>query len=168
MTSANKSLEKKNLSAILYFGILLLKNWLRLRRQFKLNMESFEPADEEELSTFSLGMEFLTPQKERKEKENKEQARPVLSRFANHRVENVIKQLVHTSACVHRDMILKKLELLSAIPRATLTHLSCPPNFPSASYLGERTLTYEPIVNCLVSTSMAANQLTIREAHQIA
>ena len=67
-------------------------------------MESFEPADEEELSTFSLGMEFLTPQKERKEKENKEQARPVLSRFANHRVENVIKQLVHTSACVHRDM----------------------------------------------------------------
>ena len=37
-------------------------------------MESCEPADEEELPTFSLGMEFLTPQKERKEKENKEQA----------------------------------------------------------------------------------------------
>ena len=65
MTSANKSLEKKNLSAILYFGILLLKNWLRLRRQFKLDVESYEPADEEELSTFSLGMEFLTPPKER-------------------------------------------------------------------------------------------------------
>ena len=65
MTSANKSLEKKNLSAILYFGILLLKNWLRLRRQFKLSMESCEPADEEELPTFSLGMEFLTPPKER-------------------------------------------------------------------------------------------------------
>ena len=31
---------------------------------------------------FSLGMEFLTPQKERKEKENKEQARPMSSRFA--------------------------------------------------------------------------------------
>ena len=30
-------------------------------------MESCEPADEEELPTFSLGMEFLTPQKERKE-----------------------------------------------------------------------------------------------------
>ena len=58
MTSANKSLEKKNLSAILYFGILLLKNWLRLRRQFKLDVESYEPADEEELPTFSLGMEF--------------------------------------------------------------------------------------------------------------
>ena len=41
----------------------------------------------------------------------------------------------------------KKLEVLSATPRATLTHLSCPPNFPRASYLDERTLTYEPIVN---------------------
>ena len=109
-------------------------------------MESCEPADEEELPTFSLGMEFLTPQKERKEKENKEQARPVLSRFANHRVENVIKQLVHTSACVHRDMILKKLELLEAMPRAILTHLSYSPNFPRASYLDESTLTYKPIV----------------------
>ena len=66
-------------------------------RQFKLNMESCEPADEEELPSFSLGMEFLTPQKERKKK-NKKKTRPVSSRFANHRVENVIKQLVHTSA----------------------------------------------------------------------
>ena len=31
-------------------------------------------------------------------------------------------------------------------PRETLTHLSCSPNFPRASYLDERTLTYEPIV----------------------
>ena len=38
------------------------------------------------------------------------------------------------------------LEVLSATPRATLTHLSCSPNFLSASYLDERTLTYEPIV----------------------
>ena len=45
-------------------------------------MESCEPADEEELPTFSLGMEFLTLQKKRKEKENKEQARPLSSRFA--------------------------------------------------------------------------------------
>ena len=51
--------------AILYFGILILKNWLGLLRQFKLDVESYEPADEEELSTFSLGMEFLTPPKER-------------------------------------------------------------------------------------------------------
>ena len=42
---------------------------------------------------------------------------------------------------------LKKLELLSATPRATLTHLSCSPNFSRALYLDERTLTYEPIVN---------------------
>lgn len=78
-----KSLEqKKSFSAIFYFGILLLKNWLRLRQQFKLNMESFESADEEELSTFSLGMDFLTPQKEWKEKENKEQAWLVSSPFA--------------------------------------------------------------------------------------
>ena len=40
--------------------------------------------------------------------------------------------------CVHRD--------ISTTPRATLTHLSCSPNFPRASYLDERTLTYEPIV----------------------
>ena len=64
MTSANKSLEKK-IYPRFFTGILLLKNWLRLRRQFKLDVESYEPADEEELSTFSLGMEFLTPPKER-------------------------------------------------------------------------------------------------------
>ena len=42
---------------------------------------------------------------------------------------------------------LKKPELLSAMPWATLTHLSCSPNFPHASYLNERAVTYEPIVN---------------------
>ena len=65
-----------------------------------------------------------------------------------HRVENVIKQLVHTSAVrSSRYEALGKfrehsLELLEA------THLSCSPNFPRASYLDERTLTYEPIVKC--------------------
>ena len=102
--------RKQIFSAIFHFGILLLKNWLRLRQQFKLNMESCRPTDEGELPTFSLGMEFLTPQKERKEKENK--------------------------------------ATLRATPPATLTHLSCSPNFPRVSYLDERTLTYEPIVNC--------------------
>ena len=29
----------------------------------------------------------------------------------------------------------------------TVMHLSCSPNFPRASYLDERTLMYEPIVN---------------------
>ena len=45
---------------------------------------------------------------------------------------------------------LKKLELLLATPRATLTHLLCSPNFPHASYLDECTLTYEPIVNYII------------------
>ena len=47
---------------------------------------------------------------------------------------------------------LKKLELLSVTPRATLMHLSCSPNFPRASYLDERTLTYEPIVNSNIAS----------------
>ena len=97
MMSAKKSLEEKNFLRDFILWDFAIKNWLRLR-QFKLNMESCEPADEEELPTFSLGMEFLTLLKERKEKENKEQAWLVSSRFANHRVDNVIKQLVHTSA----------------------------------------------------------------------
>ena len=41
---------------------------------------------------------------------------------------------------------LEKLELLSATPPATPTHLSYSPNFLDVSYLDERTLTYEPIV----------------------
>ena len=83
MTSANKPSRKNCLRVFLLWDFTInLKNWLRLRRQFKLNMESCKPADEEELPNFSLGMEFLTPQKERKEKENKEQARPVSSSFA--------------------------------------------------------------------------------------
>ena len=45
---------------------------------------------------------------------------------------------------------LKKLELLLATPRATLTHLLCSPNFPHASYLDECMLTYEPIVNYII------------------
>ena len=57
MTSANKSLEKNH----------FLCDFLLWDFTVKLNMESCEPADEEELPTFSLGVEFLTPQKERKE-----------------------------------------------------------------------------------------------------
>ena len=51
---------------------------------------------------------------------------------------------------------LKKLGLLSATPRATLTHLSCSPNFLRALYLDERTLTYEPIVNYLALSSISS------------
>ena len=41
---------------------------------------------------------------------------------------------------------LKRLELHSAALRATLTPLSCAPNFPRAQYLDIRTLTHELIV----------------------
>ena len=41
---------------------------------------------------------------------------------------------------------LKRLELHSAAPRATLTPLSCSPNFPRAQYLDIRTLMHELIV----------------------
>ena len=41
---------------------------------------------------------------------------------------------------------LKRLELLSAAPLATLTPLSCSPNFRRAQYLDIRTLTHELIV----------------------
>ena len=40
----------------------------------------------------------------------------------------------------------KRLELHSAAPRATLTPLWCSPNFPRAQYLDIRTLTHELIV----------------------
>ena len=56
----NLSRKKKNSSAIFTLGFYYFTYW----------------------PNFSLGMEFLTPQKERKEKENKEQARPMSSRFA--------------------------------------------------------------------------------------
>ena len=49
--------------------------------------------------------------------------------------------------------VLKKLELLLAMPRATLMHLSCSPNFLHASYLDEHTLMYEPIVNSNMSSA---------------
>ena len=41
---------------------------------------------------------------------------------------------------------LKRLELLSAVPRATLMPLSCSPNVPRAQYLDIRTLMHELIV----------------------
>ena len=41
---------------------------------------------------------------------------------------------------------LKKLELLSAAPRATLTLLSCSPNFPRASITRYTHAKHEPIL----------------------
>ena len=43
---------------------------------------------------------------------------------------------------------LKKLELLSAAPRATLTLLSCSPNFPRASITRCTHAKHEPILKC--------------------
>ena len=48
----------------------------------------------------------------------------------NHRVENVMKQLVHVSAV-----------------RSSRHEALGSPNFPRASYFDERTLTHESIVN---------------------
>ena len=42
---------------------------------------------------------------------------------------------------------LKKLELLSAAPRATLTHFSCSPNFPRASITRYTHAKHEQILN---------------------
>ena len=44
---------------------------------------------------------------------------------------------------------LKKLELLSAMPRATLTLLTCSPNFPRASITRYTHTKHEPILKCL-------------------
>ena len=43
---------------------------------------------------------------------------------------------------------LKRLELHSDAPRATVSPLSCSPNFPRAQYLDIRTLTHELIIKC--------------------
>ena len=46
---------------------------------------------------------------------------------------------------------LKKLELLSAAPRATLTRLSCSPNFPRASITRYTHAKHEPILKYFYS-----------------
>ena len=56
-------------------------------------MATREPADKEEEPNFSLGLEFLTPEKEPNEKEKREQTKPVSSRFATlseSEMENII------------------------------------------------------------------------------
>ena len=65
----------------------------------------------------------------------------------NYRVENVIKQLIHASAVLHRDM--KHLESLESTQDASSNSypsFSCSPNFPRALYLDEAQLTHESIV----------------------
>ena len=41
-------------------------------------------------------------------------------------------------------------------------HLLCSPNFPPASYLDERILTYEPIVNYVVNWNTKSPEATIQ------
>ena len=57
---------------------------------------------------------------------------------------------------------LKRLELHSAAPRATLTPLSCSPNFPRAQYLDIRTLTHELIVNWQITESCTISTIILR------
>ena len=54
---------------------------------------------------------------------------------------------VRTSSYGRNWKALKKLELLSAAPRATLTHLSCSPNFPRASITRYTHAKHEQILN---------------------
>ena len=115
MTSANKSLEGKNfLHDFFYFGILLLKNWLRLRRQFKLNVET---------RSFTAWRN----------------SRGNINPFTTFKPLDwkCYKTIGSYVSCVFIEIwstwevwrAHKKLEVLSATPRATLTHLSCPPPF---------------------------------------
>ena len=65
------------------------------------------------------------------------------------------KTIISYCSCAYVEILstwevwraLKRLELHSGASRATLTPLSCSPNFPSAQYLDIRMLTHELIVN---------------------
>ena len=58
---------------------------------------------------------------------------------------------------------LKKLELLSAAPRATLTLLSCSPNFPRASITRCTHAKHEPILNYNIASRAAqSNSVYVR------
>ena len=56
---------------------------------------------------------------------------------------------------------LKKLELLSATPRATLTLLSCSPNFPRASITRFTHAKHEPILKCRMQQAQKPEFLDI-------
>ena len=61
---------------------------------------------------------------------------------------SVIKEFAHAFNCVYRA--LKKQGLLSAAPRATLTHFSCSPNFPRAPITSYTHAKHEQILNFMV------------------
>ena len=72
---------------------------------------------------------------------------------------------------------LKKLELLSAMPRATLTHFSCSPKFPRASITRYMHAKHEQIFKYIVrfsetesgntSSSLVAHSVFSRNLNQI-
>ena len=74
---------------------------------------------------------------------------------------------ISSYGCTWEDWrALKKLELLSAAPRATLTFLSCSPNFPRASITRYTHAKHEPILNyrkitVLVVVTTAQIQITL-------
>ena len=57
---------------------------------------------------------------------------------------------------------LKKLELLLAVPRATLTHLSCSPNFLRASITRYTHAKHEQILNFAESDSLPSFGFPLR------
>ena len=56
---------------------------------------------------------------------------------------------------------LKKLELLSAAPRATLTHLSCSPNFSRASITRYTHAKHEQILNFSTKANRCVFELRV-------
>ena len=56
---------------------------------------------------------------------------------------------------------LKKLELLSAAPRATLTLLSCSPNFPRASITRYTHAKHEPILYYMLCSFLSEKKLNL-------
>ena len=76
MTSTNKCLEN-SVSDFLHFAF---KNGRNFQQNVKLQMATREPADEEAHPTFSLGLEFLTPEKNLKKRKKEDKARDIVSR----------------------------------------------------------------------------------------
>ena len=62
------------------FGISYSKTGENFNKKLKLNIAISEPADED-LPTFSLGLEYLTPTKQPKEKEKKKTSKATVFAF---------------------------------------------------------------------------------------
>ena len=65
-------MPRKKIFSASDLGIFAFKNGGKLQQKVKLNIAISEPADEEHLPTFSLGLEFLTPEKQAKTKKEKQ------------------------------------------------------------------------------------------------